>query len=101
MYLGETGPCCPECGMAPHPDNPHPAKAIRNPATTHLLSLFEHGHLPEHLAIVSRSMEAQARNMAEYLPDGPELTAGLRKLLEAKDCFVRQAVIDAKARGMM
>jgi hypothetical protein len=24
--------------------------------------------------------------------DGPELTAGLRKLLEAKDCFVRAAL---------
>lgn len=24
------------------------------------------------------------------------LTAGLRKLVEAKDCFVRQAVIDAR-----
>lgn len=29
--------------------------------------------------------------MIRELPDGPELTAGLRKLLEAKDCFVRQA----------
>jgi hypothetical protein len=27
--------------------------------------------------------------------DGPELTTGLRKLLEAKDCFVRQALIDS------
>lgn len=26
------------------------------------------------------------------LPDGPELTSGLRKLLEAKDCFVRAAL---------
>ncbi len=26
------------------------------------------------------------------LPEGPELTAGLRKLLEAKDCFVRAAM---------
>lgn len=25
---------------------------------------------------------------------GPELSAGLRKLLEAKDCFVRQALLD-------
>jgi hypothetical protein len=27
--------------------------------------------------------------MLQTLPPGPELTAGLRKLLEAKDCFVR------------
>jgi hypothetical protein len=26
--------------------------------------------------------------------DGPELTAGLRKLLEAKDCIVRAALPD-------
>lgn len=31
------------------------------------------------------------------LSDGPELTAGLRKLLEAKDCFVRQAIKDQEA----
>jgi hypothetical protein len=33
-----------------------------------------------------------AASMIEDLPDGPELTAGLRKLLEAKDCFVRAAL---------
>lgn len=32
------------------------------------------------------------------LEDGPELSAGLRKLMEAKDCFVRQALIDARNR---
>jgi hypothetical protein len=30
--------------------------------------------------------------MVDDLPDGPELTAGLRKLLEAKDCFVRASL---------
>jgi hypothetical protein len=30
--------------------------------------------------------------MADTLPEGAELTAGLRKLLEAKDCFVRSAL---------
>jgi hypothetical protein len=30
--------------------------------------------------------------MVDHLPDGPELTVGLRKLLEAKDCFVRAAL---------
>ena len=33
-----------------------------------------------------------AEAMVNALPDGPELTAGLRKLLEAKDCFVRAAL---------
>ena len=35
--------------------------------------------------------------MAAQLPDGPELTAGLRKLLEAKDCFVRTAIAQERA----
>ena len=30
--------------------------------------------------------------MNEQLPDGPEKSAGLRKLLEAKDCMVRAAL---------
>jgi hypothetical protein len=29
---------------------------------------------------------------AFLIPDGPELTAGLRKLLEAKDCLVRASL---------
>jgi hypothetical protein len=30
--------------------------------------------------------------MEAELPDGPEKSAGMRKLLEAKDCFVRAAL---------
>ena len=30
-----------------------------------------------------------ARQLDLLLPDGPEKTAGMRKLLEAKDCHVR------------
>jgi hypothetical protein len=30
--------------------------------------------------------------MNDALPDGPEKSAGLRKLLEAKDCFVRAKI---------
>ena len=32
------------------------------------------------------------KTMQDTLPDGPEKTAGLRKLLESKDCFVRAAL---------
>lgn len=69
----------------------------QHPATAHLLDLFEYKHLPEHLQDVSRPLNTVAHSMADNLGSGPELTAGLRKLLEAKDCFVRQAVIDARA----
>ena len=68
----------------------------RHPATTHLLSLFEYGHLPRHLQLVSEHLADVAHTLAAKLQDGPELTTGLRKLLEAKDCFVRQAVIDQR-----
>lgn len=69
----------------------------RHPGTQHLLDMFEYKHLPPHLQAVSAPIGELAVQLAGGLGDGPELTAGLRKLLEAKDCFVRQAVIDRRA----
>lgn len=70
--------------------------AERHPSTTHLLSLFECDHLPEHLQRIARPLQTLAVMTTNQLQDGPELTAGLRKMLEAKDCMVRQAVIDTR-----
>ncbi len=64
----------------------------RHPATTGLLRYFEYAHLPEHLQVISQISHDAAHEMVRRLPDGPELTTGLRKLLEAKDCFVRAAL---------
>lgn len=64
----------------------------RHPATQAILKHFQYGHLPPDLAEVSVKCQLLAQTMVEVLPDGPELTAGLRKLLEAKDCFVRAAL---------
>jgi hypothetical protein len=64
----------------------------RHPGTVQLLGFFAYEHLPPHLQAISAPCYDLAFDMATTLPDGPELTAGLRKLLEAKDCFVRQAV---------
>lgn len=64
----------------------------RHPATTALLRFFEYEHLPPRLQGVSQPCGELARHQVETLPDGPELSTGLRKLLEAKDCFVRQAL---------
>lgn len=50
---------------------------------------FDYQHLPEHLQAVSAPVGQLAKLMIDDLPDGPEKEAGLRKLLEAKDCFVR------------
>jgi hypothetical protein len=65
----------------------------RHPATVQLLSFFEFEHLPPALQAISAPCHDLAFDMATTLPDGPELSAGLRKLLEAKDAFVRQALV--------
>lgn len=68
-----------------------------HPATVHLLEQFQYEHLPPALQSVARPIAGLAQAMAEVLQSGPELSTGLRKLLEAKDCLVRQAVIDLRA----
>lgn len=54
-----------------------------------LMQFFKWEHLPEHLREPSRSCAELAQKLDETLPETAEKTAGLRKLLEAKDCFVR------------
>lgn len=53
------------------------------------MKYFEYSHLPAHLQEVSKPIGELAKQMKLTLPEGEELEAGLRKLLEAKDCFVR------------
>ena len=71
---------------------PQPKLEGRHPGIVALYKFFEFGHLPPHLAIIALSSASLAASMIDLLPDGPELTVGLRKLLEAKDCFVRAEV---------
>jgi hypothetical protein len=61
-----------------------------------MLKWFNWQHLPAHLQGVSAPLKTVAEQLDAALPEGPEKSAGMRKLLEAKDCFVR-AAIDAKA----
>lgn len=63
----------------------------RHPGTQHFVPLFNYDHLPEHLQAVSKPVHDLAQQMVDLLPDGPELTAGLRKLWEAKNSFVVHA----------
>lgn len=69
----------------------------RHPATLALLRWFEYDHLPPHLQDTSRLYYFLAHELtgARGLPDGPELTTALRKLLESKDCAVR-ATLEAQ-----
>ena len=65
----------------------------RHPGTPHLLNYFAFEHLPAGIMRDTSARFAElADTLVEKLPDGPELTAGLRKLLEAKDCCVRAAL---------
>lgn len=64
----------------------------RHPGTAGIARYFTYDHLPERLQTVSKPCADLAEQMIGLLPDGPELTTGLRKLLEAKDCLVRAAL---------
>ena len=55
----------------------------------YLLQFFHYDHLPEELQGISRSFGVVAAGIDESLPDNPEKSAALRKLLESKDCAVR------------
>lgn len=57
-----------------------------------ILVYFKYDHLPPYLQAVSKPFHDLAWLMDGHLPASAEVSAGLRKLLEAKDCFVRAAV---------
>lgn len=79
------------CRLMTAPKNSQPRKMeveVENPIMKH----FAYEHLPEHLQAVSKPVGELARLMDAELPNGPEKSAGLRKLLEAKDCLVRSAL---------
>lgn len=60
--------------------------------TERMLQWFEFDYLPTGLQWVVLPIRALAHEMARDLEPSAELTTGLRKLLEAKDCFVRAKI---------
>lgn len=64
-----------------------------HPATEALLGFFKFDHLNDDLKAISRPFAVLAVSLTDSLPEGPELTVSLRKLLESKDAAVRQAAI--------
>jgi hypothetical protein len=56
-----------------------------------ILKFFSWEHLPPDLQKVSKPFAELAQEMAKA-PRNAETSAGLRKLLEAKDCAVRAAL---------
>ena len=57
-----------------------------------IMRYFEYSHLSGPLRDYSQAVCDLAVHIDGTLPDGAEKSAGLRKLLEAKDCFVRSAL---------
>ncbi|PHM52340.1 hypothetical protein [Xenorhabdus hominickii] len=60
-----------------------------------ILKFFEYSHLPTYLQAVSKPIGDLAMQMDKLLSKCAEKSAGLRKLLEAKDALLEQ---DKKAR---
>lgn len=54
-----------------------------------MLQFFTYAHLPASLQKVSMPFCLLADEIVKTLPQNPERTVALRKLLEAKDCAVR------------
>jgi hypothetical protein len=64
------------------------------------MKFFEYAHLPPRLQLTSRPIGELAKYFDEGLPDSAEKSAGIRKLLEAKDCLVRAALdVPEKVEG--
>lgn len=58
-----------------------------------ILAFFKFAHLPPFLQVISEPFAMLAERMATGESKHPaEIAAGLRKLLEAKDCAVRAAL---------
>lgn len=53
---------------------------------------FDFAHLKPEQQTVSKPVGELAQLMKEVLPDCAEKSAGMRKLVEAKDCFVRASM---------
>lgn len=67
--------------MTESPEQTKPASPI--------IRFFAFEHLPPHLREVSKIFGDLARHLDKSIPDCDEKQAGLRRLLEAKDAFVR------------
>ena len=75
----------------------------RHPSTQHMMQvLAPNKNLQEPMLSLSTAFTELAVDLVIALPDSPELTAGLRKLMEAKDCMVRAMVfsIDPDANAV-
>jgi hypothetical protein len=75
-----------------------PELSDRHPATQHLMGILRPNPALDGIAAdVSAALFQAACDQVTILRDGPELSDGLRKLWEAKNCLVMQGLIDSGA----
>ena len=65
-----------------------------DPGVAAILQYFDYRHVALRFQEVNRPFVELAHYLVTTLPQTPELVAGLRKLLEARDCCVRIALVD-------
>lgn len=63
-----------------------------NPEASPIMRYFTYEHLPEKLQQASIPFFELACKLEATLPNGPEKSVALRKLLESKDAAVRAAL---------
>lgn len=67
----------------------------RHPSVEEKIQYFKYDHLPLDLQDASRIChDAMVELINSISTDSPQLSLGLQKLLEAKDCFVRAKMVD-------
>jgi hypothetical protein len=87
------------------PDEPLTTAAVAavrpdlDPEVVELLTLFGFSHLPAHLQEISEPFAYLAADLVNKLSAGNQLKAGLYDLLRAKDCMVRQRLLDRRPAG--
>ena len=80
----------------PDPNNPNESAGAPSPTIRasvrlpdRIMQFFAYAHLPPHLQEVSKPFGDLALQIEMTVPQNPERTVALRKLLEAKDAAVR------------
>lgn len=93
-YNGLFGPERCENRAMTYPKIEDDSAPTMHPAVRQALRGLNCDHLPEDLRAVAEPFREVGLMMAEELPSDPEVTRGLHKLVEAKDCAVRAAVFN-------
>lgn len=67
--------------------------SLRDASVVRVLQYFADSYFHPELKAILVSLRTTAFEMVDLAVDGPELVVGLRRLVEAKDCFVRHFLV--------